>query len=618
MTKTVWLVLFGLLAAIGLISAFKLISIQARAAAREAQPSIEQSIKKQNDYNERGAIFDRSGNILAMQVKSWNVGLRLIDTQNPEETISLLSGILSLAPEQLKQDLADPSKYVQVKRLISKEEHDQIARLQTEGKLVGVQMQNIAWRKYPGIDSISQVIGYFGSGGKGLDGVEYSYDSYLQPKENGLGDSVYLTIDSVLQKSIEQIVKETREESGAAYIDTILMDAKSGEILSYVSIPGFDNNRYYTYQQSELANRIIQYNYEPGSVFKVFTIASLLDANFIEPSSMFDASGPFRDERYGFVISDLWYPGIITTSDIIKYSSNVGTSRAVSRIDDVSYYRYLREFGFGSKTGVALPGESGGILYDPKQWSARSRQTIGIGQEIAVTAMQIIAASTALANGGVLLKPHIVKKITSSSGDTVFKSEREPVRQVIRTDTARSVLNMMETTTEPGGTAFRMRTEGISISAKTGTAQVFDVKNKQYSSEKFIASTLAIVPTEDPQIIIYAAIHNPTSGEIYGGRTTAPMIRRMLNFILPYLGMAGTTVAFRYSPSAPEFSRIRPVAPPAQVYDDYTGLSKREAVTLFVGPGIKLSVRGSGFVVRQEPAPGEPVHEGQTLTLYLQ
>ncbi len=613
MTKIVWIFLFIIITTIPIFTIGKVFSLQENNTKTISSPKNPSS-----HYKERGAIYDRKGNILAMQVESWNLGLRLIDTDNPQEVFSLLSETLNIPLKTIKQRLKNPEQYVRIKKLISKKEHDKILMFKKQGKLKGVQIHSVRWRTYPGIDSMANIIGYFGTNEKGLDGIEKTFDKYLQPQANDLGNSIYLTIDSILQKSIEEIVKETFIKSKPSFINTILMDAKTGEILSFVSIPSFDLNTYYTYSQKELTNRIIQYNYEPGSVFKIFTIASLLDANIITPDSIFNASGPWINKQYGFAIHDVWYPGTITTYEIIKYSSNVGTSQAVNKINKTDFFTYLKNFGFGETTGISLPGESQGIFYSPYYWSARSKQTIGLGQEIAITAMQIITAATALTNNGNLLTPRLIKKIISQKGKTLYAEKRKVKRKVISENVAKTILDMMKGATDTGGTAHRMKIEGINISAKTGTAQVFDTEQKQYSKTKFIASTLGIMPTENPKIIIYAAIHNPTSGEIYGGRTTAPMIKKMLEFILPYMGMVGDSYLNSYNTNV-NIPLKRNVTLKTQArYGDYTRMSKREIWTLFANKAIYLSIKGNGHVIRQTPPAGTLISENPTLTLFLE
>ncbi len=571
-------------------------------------------------YMERGPIFDRNGNILAMQVKSKSVGLRLIDTDNPEEIQETLSEVLHIPLEEIQQKLIQPNKYVNIKKHITSNEYTTITALKKEGKLNGVQLSEMTWRKYPGKESLAHLIGYYGEEGKGLDGIEASFDTELQAtQETPLGNSLYLTIDSILQSSIEEIVKETLIESKASFINTILMNGKTGEILAFASLPNFDLNTYYKYSQEQLSNKLIRFNYEPGSVFKIFAIASLLDYGAITPYSRFDASAPYISQKYGYTIQDIWYPGVITTSEIIKFSSNVGIARASETITNNTFHTYLTAFGFGQKTGIQLPGENYGILKDTKYWSQRSKPTIALGQEIAVTALQLVTAATTLVNNGYLLTPQVIKKIISSEGDVLYSFQKKEKRQVLKAETAQTVLRMMNNATSSGGTAHRLKIDGIDISAKTGTAQVFDIAQKQYSEDNFIASTLSIIPTQDPELIIYAAIHNPTSGEIYGGRTTAPMIRKMLKFILPYLGYLENTeatekvqtVAYR---QRKEKTNIRL----GSVYENYRGKSKREIWSLFINTDIQLQLHGNGTVVHQEPAPNTSIENNKILHLYFE
>ncbi len=612
MKNLVWIVIFSLFSLLPALITIKTFALRGN--------NVENTEQDTSLYTERGPIFDRRGNILAMQVNSWNVGLRLIDTENTEEVLQTLSRILDIPYQELDQKLSDPYKYVQVKKHISKEEYEKILTLKKENKLVGVQFKEKAWRKYPGNESLAHLIGYFGEEGRGLDGIESSFDKELRSTgSKTLGNSIYLTIDSILQSSIEEIVYETLKESKSSFITTILMDGKTGEILAYVSLPSFDLNRYYTYTQDRLSNRIIRYNYEPGSVFKVFSLASLLDTGNIHVNSRFDASSPYVNTRYGFTIQDIWYPGVITSSEIIKFSSNVGISRAMEHIDAPRLYQYLRAFGFGEKTNIQLPGESSGVFKDPSTWSARSKPTIALGQEISVTAMQLVSAATVFANKGNLLEPQLIKKIVSPEGKIIYKSSAEKKRKVLKPETATQILEMMNLTTTPGGTAHRLRTEGIQISAKTGTAQVFDRENNEYSKDTFIASTLSIIPSDNPRLIIYSAIHDPKSGEIYGGRTTAPMIRKMLNSILPYLGFLEHPK--KDTENGEAYTRAQKSAVKLHIpelYESYLGLSKREVWPLFINTDVKLQLEGNGTVVRQSPEPGSRVKENTLLTLYLE
>ncbi len=529
------------------ISIFSFISIifltSTQIAKIQSIHPLSNKTNKNNNTNnitaieERGAIFDRIGNVLALPSSHWTVGFRYVDLKTPETTIDALGSVFSMDDELVDKVIKNPNRFVNIKKYIDVQAYLELKTLQSKGLLKGVQISKFEWRIYPSKNSLSSLIGFFGETGVGLEGIEKTYDYLLDANGNGIGHSIYLTIDLILQNRIEEIVRATMKKSKAESIQVLLMDAKTGALLAYISEPSFDLNRYYEYAPEQLVNRPIRQSFEPGSVFKLFSIATLLDSNSIYPHSMFDASGPYTNSYYGFTIQDIWYPGTISTSEVIKHSSNVGVSRAVETIKKDEFYNYLTQFGFGSKTHIPLPGESGGLLLPPQKWSARSKQTIALGQEIATTSMQLITAATAFTNNGILLTPQIIDKIVNRNQEIVHFLEPIEKRKVISAKTASLILGMMNQATNPGGTAHRIALKGINISAKTGTAQIFDTDLQQYSDNRFIASTLGIVPTQDPQIIIYAAIFSPTAGEIYGGRTAAPMIREMLTFILPYLAI---------------------------------------------------------------------------------
>jgi cell division protein FtsI (penicillin-binding protein 3) len=274
----------------------------------------------------------------------------------------------------------------------------------------------------------------------------------------------------------------------------------------------------------------------------------------------------------------------------------------------------LRHFGFGDSTGIPLNGEEKGMFREPAAWSGRSKPTISIGQEISVTAMQIMKAATALANEGIILEPHIVKKIVSPDGKLIKEYGRQPIKPLLSPDTARTIVNYMASATETG-TGQKAALEGIRISTKTGTAQTIDPETGAYSATAFVASCLALFPTEDPQIIAYVVIESPR-GEYYGGRIAAPVINEVANFVVPYMGIsrAGERVLDHSGRiaiprmSLPEMTALVP---------DFTGYSKRTLQPLLNRRDVKVFINGSGWVYRQNPAPGTALSEGMTLTLEL-
>jgi cell division protein FtsI (penicillin-binding protein 3) len=277
----------------------------------------------------------------------------------------------------------------------------------------------------------------------------------------------------------------------------------------------------------------------------------------------------------------------------------------------------VRNFGFGSTTLLPFPGETAGILTDPSAWSNRSKPTIAFGQEVSVSAMQMLAAATVLTNGGILLKPQILRKVVSPQGTVLQEYGREPMRDVISPRTAADMLLMMETATGQNGTATRAAVKGVRVSAKTGTGQMIDPKTGVYSDTAFLASCLSIFPTEDPRVIVYAVIDHPKGRETLGGRIAAPLAAAFSEEIVTCLGIPRDTDTIVEHSGAVRIER-RLLPEIGETLPDLRGYAKREVLPLFSDPRIQLKIKGEGWVVRQDPEPGTPVTTGMTVTLELE
>jgi cell division protein FtsI (penicillin-binding protein 3) len=450
-------------------------------------------------------------------------------------------------------------------------------------------------------------------------------DPELSPEPEGGSDKIYgnqifLTLDLDLQFRMEEIAREAHQANKTEGVILTVMDSYSGDILSMVSFPSYDPNVYSEFDSSRIKNRVITQLYEPGSVFKIFTISAFLELDGITTSSAFNTAGGYRGtgtEETGYRITDLGNYGVLTPEGILKYSSNVGAAMASDTVSEESFRFMLSQFGFGEETGISLNGEESGLLRDLDEWSGRSKATIAFGQEISVTALQMVTAATALANRGVLLRPHIVDRIVSPEGKLIREYTREPVREVISPVTAEIMLELLTSTTEPEGTAHRVAVEGLRISAKTGTAEVWDPDAGTYSDTDFVASCIAIFPTDSPRYIIYFAAVKPKGESYYGGRIAAPVVRKaIIELIEHYRIPVGSETVFREEgipvvkiPSLPELDTEVP---------DYTGLPKRVLLPLLDRTDITVEINGSGWVVSQDPAPGTPVKPGMTLKLELE
>ena len=577
------------------------------------------SVTDNNTAHEgRGTITDRNGRILAIEAELDSVTAWTPHVTLPEDSADLLAEIVDINRAQLLQQLSYRDRFVTIKRHISLTQSQQIATLQRDGRLNGITLTPSAGRIYPEQRLASSVIGYVGVDRDGLGGIEYSMNDILQSSSSAQddGNHIELTIDINLQSYIENIAEQARNTERADAVIAIVMDAKSGELLASISLPNFDPNSFSNFSDEQRRNRAISHIYEPGSVFKIFSLAAIIDNDGVNARDTFDTRRGYRGRFENYQISDVRDHGIISAAEIIAFSSNIGAALASDTIDRQQFYRSISHFGFGQKTGIRLNGEQEALFSPLDTWTERTKPTIAIGQEIGVTAIQMVTAATAIANDGSLLRPHIIRRIIQPHGESSFESAPAPVRQVISHATARHILTMMARATAPGGTARLANIDGYSIAAKTGTAEVYDPAIDAYSPDHFVASTLAIFPYNDPQYIVYMVIDYPKSGQTYGGLIVAPRVRKIIEYIISYRGVAHDNI-IEYEPTIalppkkvlPAFENIMP---------SLIGLPKQSVLPLLADERFIVRMHGNGYVVHQSPSAGSAVARGDTIVLRLQ
>lgn len=577
---------------------------------------------------ERGPILDRNGRLLAFQTELNSVEAWLPNVENPEETAKLLwENLDGLDYSELLNKLQSPrgANFSFIKRKISPTEAQRIRDLLKEGFLKGIAIKPEYGRNYPEKELAAHVIGYTGTDNVGLEGIEYKFNNVLSPpvisgsQEILYGNQVYLTIDLNIQYILEKIAEKAYIENKAEKVMILAMGAKTGEILSYVSIPTFDPNNFQKFPLKARENHPVSFAYEPGSVFKIFSVASFMELGGITAEDTFNTSGGYYPDifkKYHMTpITDLGNYGVLNAESTLIKSSNVAVSYMSETVNSTDYYRMLKNFGFGQTTGIPLNGESNGILSEPSKWNTRTKPTISFGQEIATSAIQMITASTVFANSGILLKPQIIKKIVAPDGTIIKEYGREPIREVLSPEVATSILHMMQKVTEEG-TARRAKIEGFNISAKTGTAQAYDKETGLYSTTDFLGSILAIFPTEDPQIIIYIVIDKPMGDYTYGGRIGSPMIKEIAEELIPIMGLdLSNSRTFIHTGNIrlakPEFDIEKTTIP------DFTGYSKRTVLNYIKEKDLETNINGSGWVVFQFPPPGTEITENMTVYLEL-
>jgi len=578
---------------------------------------------------ERGSIVDRNGRLIALQTRLYSVAAWKPEIEDSVKIGNLLGAILDMEPGSISQMLADnrTSRFVFIKRQVTPTQSDKIRELIEEGQIPGISLQEEFGRHYPMKELAAPLIGYVGTDNIGLAGLEYSFNRILAPGsvtaavDRIYGNSLHLTLDMNVQFLVENIAQEAWEDFSPDSMMILILDAKTAEILAWVSRPSYDPNTFAQSNQNQRINRPLAIAYEPGSVFKVFSWSVLLDIGAAGSDDTFHTASGYEPEaftKYGIPpITDIHNYGILSLSEAIILSSNVAVASASENISDTDFYRSLKNFGFGNSTGLPLSGESQGLLNPVSNWSARSKPTIAIGQEVGVSAIQVAAAATTLANGGILLNPRIVSKVVAADGSLVKEYPRNPVREVISPKTAKLMLNLMEQTViSPLGTSRKAAVPGLRISAKSGTAQITDPKTGQYSSDRFLSSVLGLFPTDDPQLIVYIVLENSRSVSIFGAQTAAPMLKEIAQTLAPFYGipLAGNTV-LEHSGQV-RIDNPKPL-PLGKELHDLTGYSKRMLLPYLERDDINLIISGNGWVVFQFPPPGTPIENGMNIYLEL-
>lgn len=567
----------------------------------------------------RGSILDRNGKALAVATNFYHFGVTPSAIKNPATFAKIVSKVLGEDEKKILKILSDNEKssFVYLKKKIDQPTYDELKAACDKHDYTTscVRFDKIPGRIYPEKNLASQLIGFMGAEGKGLTGIELSMQDTLSPMigvsgNEVQGKNVYLTIDANLQTQLEKVAKEAMEQTKAAALMLIAADSKNGEILSYISYPSADLNSYTTATSEEKIDRPACESYEPGSVFKIFSVASFLDGGFISPDDKFECDGIYEKKTNSgekIRITCLDHHGWLTARDALKYSCNDALAQMSEKIESEVFLKKLRSFGFGAKTGVELPGETIGSVRNTsdRYWSARSKPTIAIGQEIAVSALQMVQAATAIANNGVPVQLSFINKITNEKGEEEFVHSVTKKNKVLKETTAKYLLSCMKTVAE-SGTGTKASIEDVSIGVKTGTAQMADITKGGYSTTDFLSNCIAIFPVEKPEVVLYIVIEK-AKGETYAGRIVAPVINKAANVIIDHLGMSRNSAASLIHSGQISISRETPIVIKDKM-PNLKGMSKRQILPLFDRKDLHIKIIGDGgWVVSQKPAPGTKI-----------
>jgi cell division protein FtsI (penicillin-binding protein 3) len=622
----------------------------------------------------RGMILDRRGTELAVSTRVSSVVAHPGQIKDANRLSRELAPILGFKVKDLKELFTRARPFVWVKRHLTPEREEafqvwqaeadrkaRAAKITTRRDTDAVYLVPEAKRYYPQRSLAGPIIGFCNIDGQGLEGLEIQYDKQLygRPKQcwnmtdarghivvsgekawdpDVMGNNLVLTLDRTLQYIAEKELARGVEKFHASGGMAVMVRPQTGEVLSMAQLPVLDPNRAAQFSETARRNRHLTDCLEPGSTFKIFTVASALDATVVKPTDKFNCENGVWHLGPKEIIHDVHPYGGLSVQQVIQKSSNIGAAKIGYKLGGTRLDQYLRAFGFGRRTGIQFPGETGGILKNLRLCrSPIDRATLSFGQGVSVTILQMVMALSSMGNDGVLMQPQLVKEIVSPQGKIVQEFLPVSVRQVMQPKTAHTMLSIMETVTQQGGTAKEAAPEGFTVAGKTGTAQ--KLVGRAYSHSKFYAWFIGLIPADKPVLAIAVAVDEPR-GAIYGGVVAAPIFReiaaqsmRVLGYypqkeqlkdknapvmasLLPGKAEAATQAPAPAAPPVPAApAKPESLKGPLKVMPDVRGYNIRQVLNLLNRSGLRCRFEGSGLAVSQEPAPGAEITPGATCSV---
>ena len=637
--------------------------------------ALRQQVHSIEMYPKRGVIFDRKGHPLAMSVPVKSAFAMPGEIKDRALAARLLSGALGISAEEIRDKMDSGPSFIWAKRKLTPEAAEAVESL----NLKGVYLQEENKRFYPKRDLAAHVLGFVDVDEKGLGGIEREYDGAIRGKaekivvlsdgrqqvlsageaQNDRGANVTLTIDEKVQYIAERELEAAIEKTHAPAGTVIVQDPNTGAILALANWPKFNPNAADSVPAERRENRAISQIYEPGSTFKLITLAAAFDQNLIRADEVFNCENGSVTVA-GHLIHDHKKYGMLTVADILANSSDVGAIKISLRLGSQKFYEYIKAFGFGTPTGIDLPWESRGLVNRLEHWGSYSIASVSMGQEVGVTPLQMITAVSAIANGGMLYKPHVVEEI--SRGETALPIEGASTltapKRIIRPETAATLRQLMEGVVLHG-TGKKARLDGWTVGGKTGTAQKIDPSTGKYSATNVIASFSGFVPINNPAVTILVSIDSPGGYPHGGGDVAAPVFKRIAEQILPYLDVARdvptspqlvaasfhknsdtsddslddlSPIVFNEQPDTTQPYSAKPQAikekPPKSpevlmaadeggdiAIPDFSGKTMREVSESCMRLGLNPVLIGTSVAVQQSPAAGAKVRRGTKMTV---
>jgi cell division protein FtsI (penicillin-binding protein 3) len=632
-----------------IVIGIRLVHLQVLGREFFEQQGTRQSERTLNLDPRRGPILDRAGRPLAVSVDAESLYAVPQDVVDARATAQALARALSLDAAGRRDVLArlqQKSKaFVWVQRKLDPGTARRVRELQLDG--IGFLTEHR--RYYPQRELAAHVLGYVGLDNEGMSGIEHALEKEIRgraakvvvhtdarrrpvaqterPSTNGA--AVTLTIDEAVQHIAERELERSMAETQAVAGTVVVVEPFTGEVLAMAGRPAFNPNRYNAYPSSRWRNRAVSDAFEPGSIFKIVTAAAGIQENVVAPGEVLDC-GNGRIEIAGTVINDHAVFERLSFTEAVTRSSDIGMIRVAQRLGRDNFARYVRDFGFGVPSGIELPGESAGLVRPTQRWSALSLPSLSFGQEIGVTALQITLAAGAVANGGYLMKPLVVKRVEDNEGRVVRETKPLVVRRVLEPQTVETLTTILQQVVS-AGTGQRAAVPGYVVAGKTGTAQKVDA-NGRYSMVDHVASFVGFVPAARPALVVLASLDTPRGPNNQGGDVAAPLFARVAEGALRVLAIPPDDAArvlravavvpdsltpVAYRPRSPPRPLVEPVADEPGLMPDLRGRPAREAAIAVARRGLVVELRGSGQVIAQVPEPGAEIEPGLTCRLTL-
>ena len=637
---------FLIFAWVGLTARLFQIMVIDSAAYREQ--GFRQSQKNETLLAVRGNIYDRHDRPLTRNIIHYSLGAHPSKIKNKQSFSELIAEATGREAENYIGKLESKSDFVYLDRNLRRDKVESILGT----RIAGLVIERKSRRSYPHSNVAAQIVGFTDVDDEGLVGIEKEFNTLLSgtpgwvvKQVNGEGRSqiktsfpmmppvdganIQLTIDLEYQSILQEELARRVNESNAKGAMGVLMDPQTGAILAMASLPDYDPNRPGASPTENQKNKAITDQFEPGSTYKIVAATAAVATQTV---SLFDEfyceDGQFTVA--GKTITDHEKFGLLTFPQIIAHSSNVGTIKIAQELGRNPLYQYSRDFGFGTLTGIRFPGETQGTLRQTKDWSEISLAEVSIGYEVGVTALQMVSAYAAIANGGFLLKPRLVEQILGQNGNVVYAEKPEVIRKVADPEIMATVKDMLVEVVKTG-TGSKARIQGWSVAGKTGTAHKF--MDGSYS-DKYISNFAGFFPAENPQVVGIIILDEPKYGLHWGGYGAAPVFRRVAQRIInmddsiqyhkPKTKRFNTMIADNQNVAVPtSIPALNTVSPYPAYQDGYTivpdvrGMSIRKAKQILIAANLRADFTGSGHVVWQSPKPGTKKLPGSLCTMGL-